>query len=163
MRIDQYAASREGYLRGAVGCKMSHLQVIRHGKEHGMQRILILEDDACFKDNALGIFSNIVRKLPADWHMLYFGGQHIKRPRWYRRHLRRIRAYFTTHAYGINLRFADLILDNALESGKEIDVFLAENVHPLKRSFATHPNLATQRAGYSDILETEMDYQSVIS
>ncbi len=62
---------------GAWGCYQSHLNILMHCIKHGIESVLILEDDAvCCDGFAVGAIQYL-QSLPDDWELVYFGGQHL--------------------------------------------------------------------------------------
>lgn len=62
--------------KGAVGCKRSHMSIIRDAKRCHHSRILILEDDLYFWKGFNERFDSLYRSLVSidpDWKTLYFG------------------------------------------------------------------------------------------
>lgn len=57
--------------KGEVGCALSHLKVWKHAKNHGYEKVLILEEDFEVIDN----FYDISLKLPLDWDVILLGRQ----------------------------------------------------------------------------------------
>ena len=51
------------YIIGALGCKISHLNIIIHAKQNNYKQILILEDDFLLTNNFLDKFSTIYKKV----------------------------------------------------------------------------------------------------
>lgn len=64
---------------GAWGCYRSHMSLIEHCLNHGIESVLLLEDDALFPDDFVSRVSEFLRHVPDDWGMLYLGGQHLKK------------------------------------------------------------------------------------
>ena len=62
---------------GAWGCYRSHLQIIESALNDAVRSILILEDDALFPPGFTARALDWLRTVPADWQMLYLGGQHL--------------------------------------------------------------------------------------
>lgn len=72
---------------GAWGCLRSHqriLEDVMHSRdsrgEISLDRILILEDDVIFKEDALENLNIFMGDLPSDWDQIYLGGQHRRDP-----------------------------------------------------------------------------------
>jgi hypothetical protein len=63
---------------GAWGCYQSHAQVIRDAIRDNLDSILILEDDAIFREDFAVNLRQFLRELPIDWSMIYLGGEHIQ-------------------------------------------------------------------------------------
>lgn len=108
---------------GSAGCCQSQKKVVAYAKEKGFQRILMLEDDAEFRDDLKGRAGEILAELIQDtdaWDMIYLG--------YYQRlnkyfvakseeidgkpfELCRIRGPLLTHAIVLNCRMFDAWLD----------------------------------------------------
>ncbi len=66
---------------GAWGCYRTHHRLIEQALNEGLESILILEDDALFGSKFAGDVKRFLGRVPDDWGMLYFGGQHLKADR----------------------------------------------------------------------------------
>lgn len=62
---------------GAWGCYRSHLAILEKCLNEEFHSALILEDDAICCDNFATNATAFLDHLPADWGLIYFGGQHI--------------------------------------------------------------------------------------
>lgn len=148
------------YVTGAVGCKMSHHSVVKIAKERGYKKILILEDDFQLKDSfnqVLQDHEKLIKNLP--WDMLYFGGNYMTNLHPVNKNLYRATSINTTHAYALNQTVFDLIIDNVLPSGAEIDYFYRKQIHMTYHTLCIYPSIITQRQGYSDILNINVNYK----
>jgi GR25 family glycosyltransferase involved in LPS biosynthesis len=65
-------------LPGAVGCSLSHRNIIKDAKKNAYDKILIFEDDVVFEDNLLTRFENEIKSLPEDWDMFYLSANNLK-------------------------------------------------------------------------------------
>jgi hypothetical protein len=65
---------------GAWGCRFSHLNALAAAHRDGVQRLLILEDDAIFHHHTAAWLPGTVEALPADWELFFLGGQHMEPP-----------------------------------------------------------------------------------
>ena len=61
------------FQKGALGCLLSHLNVIKLAKKNGYNSILILEDDCIFKNNFNHEYLNVINYLPNNWDFIYLG------------------------------------------------------------------------------------------
>lgn len=61
----------------AVGCLLSHYNIIKNAQKNNYKRILILEDDVLFCNNLIEKFSKFISKIN-DWKLLYLGGTQHK-------------------------------------------------------------------------------------
>jgi hypothetical protein len=62
---------------GAWGCMQSHRQVLERAIMDGVQSLLVLEDDACFRPGFSRDVATFLANVPADWDGLMLGGQHV--------------------------------------------------------------------------------------
>jgi hypothetical protein len=66
---------------GAWGCLRSHAQIIERCLNEEVGSVLLLEDDAMPCDGFVERVRRFLQEVPADWEMLYLGGQHLCVPR----------------------------------------------------------------------------------
>ena len=66
--------------KGAWGCYRSHLRAIEDAIQDGVESLLLLEDDAEFIPGFATAAPEFMRRVPADWDIVYFGGQHLLPP-----------------------------------------------------------------------------------
>ena len=154
------------YIRGATGCKMSHVSIITEAKKRGLKNVLILEDDACLSDGMslkqfLMYLAGGLKELSRikDWDLCYLGGKNTGSLTRLGRRLERINQIKTTHAFLVNSHCFSRIIREMLPSGVEADVYLTR-IQP-RLSFRFFPNLLTQREDYSDILQKRVCYRSI--
>ena len=141
---------------GWQGCRASYIELMK--KVDGMT--LILEDDCLFLKD-WDFISDILKQLPPTWDCLYFGATLNEPLERFSPNLFRIKKGWTTHAilYRDN-RIPQFIIDHAAEIRK-IDVFLADVVQEHFNCFITYPLTATQRPGYSDIINHHTEYEVI--
>ena len=138
-----------------LGCKLSHLEVIKNAINHKYKQILIVEDDVKFITKP-----NIdISTLPSNWDMCYLGGTVYRvldknNPNWYRVQC------WTTHAYIINLENTKLIdeIYKSVDTEDEIDKFYLLKIHPYFNCYMMNPMCAIQRDGESDIEGRYVNY-----
>lgn len=72
---------------GAWGCFRSHQRImedVMHQRDERLQlvikKLLILEDDVFFLENALENINRFMEVVPDDWGQIYLGGQHQVKP-----------------------------------------------------------------------------------
>ncbi len=63
---------------GAWGCLRSHLRIIEDCLNSGFESVLIFEDDAVFNELFVRDLQKFLQNLPADWQMIYLGGQLLR-------------------------------------------------------------------------------------
>lgn len=149
---------------GALGCLRSHVALIKKAKELNLPYIFIIEDDVVFLDS----IDNIPEP-PPDWDMLYLGanirakyatpGEKKGKYSWCRG------TFATTHCYAIKASLYDKVITEAEESGKEIDRFYSEDIHPKPehRAYLIYPIIANQTEGFSDIEGRYVNYDFMLS
>ena len=147
---------------GWIGCTESQLVILSRQTEFPFA---IFEDD-CQLINSWDIVEKAVSQLPDDWDMLYLGATLMKPIERYSDNLFRLKEGLCAHAIIYNSkRIVDYILNNfdryENERRKTIDVFYAYDVQEKFNCFITYPLVATQRAGFSDIENMEVDYTQI--
>lgn len=61
--------------RGAWGCYRSHLQILEHCYQQGIESYIVFEDDAIFRSDAREKLLKFMGEVPDDWQQIYLGGQ----------------------------------------------------------------------------------------
>lgn len=104
------------YILNSLGCRASHLEIIKIAKEKGYGKIMILEDDVEILENPNELL-RVNESILNDWDLLYFGGliEHFFRNQ-----------IVCAHAYAIKHKMFDDIINMAISSGMEIDNFYAK-------------------------------------
>ncbi len=139
---------------GHLGCRDSHIEVIKDAKNNGYKKILIFEDDFVFINKDKELINNILKQLnKTDWELFYFGatvhlydGKLIKVDE----NLVRTNFAYTTHAYAVNSTVFDFIIENA-KNYDVIDVFYNNHIVKNNKSFISNPMICLQRESYSDV------------
>jgi GR25 family glycosyltransferase involved in LPS biosynthesis len=149
---------------GAVGCSLSHINVIKHAKEKGYSKILILEDDVVFEENFIERFTNEIKHLPEDWDMFYLSGNNLKSDC-----LTKVNNFFykttftfTTHSYAITSNLYDKIIEGAAALNEPIDEFYRKHIQQNYNCYIIRPHITYQRPGFSDIMKGNRDYNKKI-
>jgi hypothetical protein len=148
---------------GWIGCTESQLSIIREQRD---LPFAIFEDD-CLLIESWDIVEKAMSQLPDDWDALWIGATLMKPIERYSDNLFRLKEGLCAHAIIYNSkRIVDYILNNfdlyENERRKTIDVFYAYDVQEKFNCFITYPLVATQRAGFSDIENMEVDYTQII-
>lgn len=153
------------YIQGAMGCKMSHYQIIKKANENGYKNILIFEDDVEFTDISDEYFQDAWNELPSDWEMFYLSGNHIRKPiDDNKQNIVKLNATLTTHAYAINERAYGIVLQTMMNFGCEIDnYYVSVFQNHRQTAWGMKKSLATQFASYSDVLHRQVDYTGILN
>jgi GR25 family glycosyltransferase involved in LPS biosynthesis len=118
----------------SIATANSHKSVIKIAKEKGWKNILILEDDAFFYDTksykSLDFIENSLDELfkIKDWEIYYLGANLCDDILYYySKHLIKCDCCFSTHAYILNERVYDNILNTNFDKFHEnaMDIFLS--------------------------------------
>jgi len=139
------------YVKGSIGCKLSHIEVIKLAKAKHYKNILILEDDVDFVGN-LEYINIGIRELDhiERWDILYLGLNKAK----YKEitnlvFLNKVKSGLCTHAYIVNNKSYTKIIKLLENSTKQIDVTYNENFDKLNCYII--PNQFKQNKSFSDI------------
>ncbi len=155
-------ANKEQYVISTCGVKQSHIEIIKIAKDRKYEKILILEDDVVFAENFESVFNLVVPDLnKLDWEMLFFGVNHVKPWIPCTQNLGKIVRAYAIHAYIIRQELYDKLIVNTVNSGKEIDVYYADDIFPHHNCYCVRPTIVWQKAGFSDILQGYRDYKVI--
>jgi len=171
--IDVERFSAIEHENGYMGCKLSHLNVIRDAQKNGYENIFIFEDDVLLNGEFNGNVSKVLDELKGfDWELFYLGGNVSLSTEKNKisNHLFRTNSVLTTHAYGINKSIFSKIISESENMapisgylrGDAIDVYYTHAVSKKLKSIITMPMLCTQLDGYSDIEKRDMSYNHII-
>ena len=144
--------------KGAIGCNLSHLKIYKQVMGSN-KPVLILEDDVEFSSDVIEKIKDI--QIPEDWALLYFGGNHNGLELdMIDANLHRLKKTFTTHCFAINPKIITEIIEKFTFCYDRfvIDEFLAYEIQTKYPCYGIHPHLAWQTTGFSDIQNTNVDY-----
>ena len=104
---------------GAAGCMASHVNIWKRAKAEGWKNVLIIEDDCDFIPDLQNKFNELIKEVPDDWDMLYFGGVHEERngkfiPTKVSENVVKCARMITTTCYAINESCYDLAINSVL-------------------------------------------------
>lgn len=156
-----YRGGLDNYSKSALGCLISHLEVIKKSKIEGYESILILEDDAAFTSNFIEKFDNFSSNFDKEWDMIYFSGSLIEIQENTNDYYKTLESCHTTHSYAVNKNVYEYLI-NKIEDNlykQPVDVTYSEIQSEIK-SYITIPFLTYQSAGFSDIQNSVVEYKS---
>ena len=163
------------------GCLESHISCIKEAKENNYENILILEDDILIDEKVLSEIQSPIY-VPDDFDMFYLG-YHVNNGIRYGANVLKLISAQTTHAYIMNQRVFDYVLDNIEKDWKTlpewnrrnnyenmtnfnvraIDLFYAKWVHHHRnKSYGIYPMLINQKPDFSDIENRRIDYRDLM-
>jgi hypothetical protein len=141
--------------RGTYGCLRSHVRVLEMAILDGVDKLLVLEDDAkpIDKDGSfLRQAEQFLRDVPDDWDQLMLGGQHIDTPIKHCDGVVRVSNTQRTHAYAVRGQFMRELY--ATWSGPHATTHCDHIMGRIQRNakvYAPHPFLFAQARGPSDV------------
>lgn len=140
-------------------CGLDHQAMIAHAFLSGMDRVLILEDDALPLQQSAGVLENAFSSLPADWMGLWLGGWHWDGPERVSEHLLRCRRTGLTHAYYLNRRGMHRVWSHLTHEIKVIVDHATSGLHKIEPHFyAPNEWVFAQGPSYSDHEKKEKPY-----
>jgi len=139
------------------GCYQSHLAILKQAEREN-KNVFIFEDDVEIIENLDVVKKALDELATIPWDMFYLGGNILKP--FYREteRLARLTHCQSTHAYGVNKDFLKSLITLVENNKFIIDVVYAEGAVSNCNAFITVPMVAIQRADYSNIEKTIMDY-----
>jgi GR25 family glycosyltransferase involved in LPS biosynthesis len=142
---------------GEIGLIRGNLELIKKAKENNYKNIFIFEDDVEFIDEFNEKFEKYIKQVPEDWSFLYLGGNHVGGTHPVNRNLHKVFHSYTTHAFAINGKMYDTIINLIEKETEPIDVTYAllQKNNP---SYVFKPHLAWQAEGFSDIAKENVNY-----
>jgi len=145
---------------GNYGNVLSQIAVIRGSQFAELDKILILEDDVDFVGPNHAI-SSFLDKVPKNWDMVYFGGNHVEPLIPIDDTVGRCQFTLTAHAVGIRSTMFEHLIHYTRHANIPIDLYYAQ-LHKQYNVYCPLVGLATQMNGYSDIESKDVDYTKVI-
>ena len=147
-------------LSGELGVLESHLEIIKKCKEENVKNVLILEDDVYFTDEVLNL-DEYMAKVPSDWDFIYFGGNHVygQKPEMLNDKIIKLNFTVALQCVAINNSMFEIIEMVLSKKQKQVDAYYAE-LHNRFNAYGFYPNMAKQKAGFSDIQNRNVDYSN---
>ena len=148
-------------IRGAAGCLLSHIEVIKLAKQRNLHHVLILEDDfnwMCYANRQLEKAANFI--FHENWDMIFLGGKPSKgytQKNSIHRNLKKISGVKLAHAYLVHHSAYDKIINQALSYGEPIDWYYINIMQKQSKCFMFQPKLSYQQDGYSDIEQRRLN------
>ena len=146
-------------LPGETGAFNSHLNTIQYAKINRWDNVLIIEDDIELCPNFDIKFDEAIRKVPENWDMIYFGGNHESSPVELGNGLLKCTQTFAIHCIAVRWSMYDKLI-YACENNymtRAVD-YLYACLHTVSNVYAFSPALTFQRVDYSDIQGKVVDY-----
>jgi hypothetical protein len=142
---------------GALGCRLSHLNIYKEALYKGYSRILVLEDDVVMSKKARPKLAKLISYINDDWDMIYFGGTHCLKPDAIGDGFVKLNNTLSTHAIAINCRSLGKMIRKIENDKRWIDSVIGD-MHQEMKVYGFKKALAWQRDGFSDIAEMNLNY-----
>jgi hypothetical protein len=143
--------------RGAYGCLLSHLAVVRQAQKNALPAVLIFEDDVVFHDEFQRRFDECAAQVPEDWDAIFMGGIHIADPSPISPGVAQLTEAFSTYAYGLRSKAYEAFLRDAELQKRPVD----HTTREMQRDFRFYcftPHLAWVTEDYSDIHNSAVNH-----
>jgi len=163
-----------------VGCTQSHRRVMEFARQKGWETFLVLEDDANLQPLAkldMSALHDLLFTQQSDWDVCYLGfsksvGASLELASFPPHRLCEMTGCYTTHAYLVRTRARDWIIDQLPKDAQAwawhaqhriIDRWYVRHLSRSMKVYAITPSIITQRAGFSDIVQRQVDYTDEFS
>ena len=138
---------------GAMGCLLSHLDVLKDAKANNYKRILILEDDVYVSND---FEKRITDAQNIQWKLLYLGASQFN---WdcvdTSTNFYQSKNTFGTFAYAVDMSLYDELIEEYYKKEKPVDVVLSDIQKKYYGSCYTfYPNIMVADVGDSDIRDS---------
>lgn len=159
---------------GAIGCSLSHLNLLKYAKSKNMDHILIMEDDITFLNPE--IFRNSLNNFLAsniDYDLLLIAGNNMGEYTRINDYCVKIQKCQTTTGYLVKYHYYDKLIEN-IENGvenliknpkRQNDFAIDQHWNTLQlidNWYLLTPLTISQRADYSDIEKRQINYNRVM-
>jgi GR25 family glycosyltransferase involved in LPS biosynthesis len=137
-----------------IGCAMSHKAVVKEAHDHGLQNVLIFEDDCKFLPDWNAEIAAVVADLSTvEWDVMYFGGELNSDAVSITNNLNLVTdgGVYCCHSYAVHRRFFDTIINFDLNQCPAIDLFLLHCDTSLRKYVVSKKLLTIQESNWSDI------------
>lgn len=145
---------------GNIGLYKTMCDVWRGALNANFKRILVFENDVLFVHDPNKYLPLCLRQLmDTDWHIFHLGpNTHQPFEKFVSPNLLPMQKCRSTHAVAYSREGMRQILKSindvnfTIKSESHIDIFMERIIQPLGECYCSYPFLATQRDGYSDIV-----------
>jgi len=150
---------------GELGLILTIINIVKICKSNNYENVLIVEDD-CEFNNEINFIDSYFEKLPSDWDMLYFGGNHnthmgVEQPKMINDKVKKLINTYSTHFVVIRNTVFDHILQILPKLSEPLDLTYVR-LQKIFNVYCFHPVIATQKIDYSDIQNYVTNYQDII-
>lgn len=122
--LDNQRTKHSQLSKGAVGCTLSHLIIYKDILKKRIQHAIVFEDDV-LPTRHISKIQVSLDELPNDWDIILLGGIYDKN-RLYNRYLCHVGRFYQTHAYIINNKKLEYLLQHGIPITYQIDSWLSD-------------------------------------
>lgn len=177
MKLVGFLAKRFNAIKheiGAIGCSMSHLELIKMAKKNNLDHILIMEDDISFLNPKVFCNSlNIFLSKQFDFDVLLIAGNNIGKYTKIDNFCVKITNCQTTTGYLVKAKYYDKLIKNIsngieeiLKNPKRLNEFAIDQywkkLQIIDNWYLLTPLTVTQHPSYSDIEKQKVCYNNVM-
>jgi glycosyl transferase family 25 len=159
---------------GAIGCSLSHLQLLQNAKQNNLDHILIMEDDIMFLNPKIFV-ENINHFLSnhKDFDVLLIAGNNMGEYKKIDDHCVKVSHCQTTTGYLVKYQYYDKLIENYKESiTKFMKNLLLSNYYAIDQYwcklqmidnwYLLTPLCVSQKPDYSDIEKRKINYNHLM-
>lgn len=172
-RVERFSAivpnrsPRRPITKGELGCNLSHKEIITSARDRGLKNVFIFEDDIKFDGYTHDIFNtgldDLQNHIGTEWRTVNMGVIIDSPPRKVTDNLYEIFKHGTTHAYGVNSKWFDVIIDKLNNIGRRknirVDLFYSNCIGG---KYLIYPITAWQHANLSNITGEDRDSTAIM-
>lgn len=136
---------------GAYGCQQSHLRVLHNALMDGVERMLVMEDDAELRRTFATDVESFIENVPAGWECLMLGGQHMAPATPVIDGVVRCKNTQRTHCYAVTREGMKTLAKLWAESVNHIDWDMGPCLGQRGKTYAPSSFLVGQASSQSDI------------
>jgi glycosyl transferase family 25 len=166
-KVSRFSAIKND--KGAIGCTMSHISVLKNAIENNYENILVLEDDMEWNNFEDG-YQTLKKLASKPYDVIMLGGSFVS----YNSETYKLNSAKTTTGYLVNKHYMQTLLSNFEEGLSYLskdysmlfDHALDAHWNRLQQKdnwFIVQPPLIYQAPSYSDICQTYADYRPLMN
>jgi hypothetical protein len=164
LQVERFPAIARG---GGLGCSYSHRNVIALAKERGYPHVIVFEDDFEFLISR-DTLDTILASLPEDFDVVMLS-YYVQGSEPYNDQFGRVLEVQTASGYIVSSKFYDTLLNTWNKSLEDFEkqphchwLFMNDQswkpIQPISRWYYSLVRVGKQRAGWSDLAQSHVDY-----
>lgn len=155
------------HTHGSIGCTMSHIAVLKLAQERDYESVMIFEDDFEFLISKKE-WQTLLTQLPANYDVVMLA-YNLRQSIPFDDTFDKVINAQTTSGYIVHRRFYNQLiarleegLQKLLKEPNQVDLYINDQywkaLQPLSNWYAFKVRIGRQRASYSDLLQTFVNY-----